>query len=149
MAYRRSHLLKRQHLSSFSCHFMVPRTPLASSEATCIDSGPDLQISVLSSVKCSHIAENPGNALMHFFLNLKKPLFTSLFSQILPKVLNISFLFLQSLHTNPYGSTSYLRRVSGMQAAVSLQCLTLNLTLTNYLKMLIVLHEGHDLQGLC
>lgn len=35
-----------------------------------------------------------------------------------------------------------------MRAAMSLQCMPLNLTLTNYLEMLIRLHGGHDLQGL-
>lgn len=35
-----------------------------------------------------------------------------------------------------------------MWAAMSLQCMPLILTLTNYLEMLIRLHGGHDLQGL-
>lgn len=45
------------------------------------------------------------NQLLLLLFSIWKPHFTSLFSQILPKVLNISFVIPWLFHRNPYGST--------------------------------------------
>lgn len=85
------------------------------------------------------------NQLFGLVFSLKTTIYFFVFLKFYQKFQTFFFISI----VFPYGSTSYLIKVSGMQTAMSFQCMTLSLTLTNYLEMLIRLHRGRDLQGLC